>query len=101
MKELGPIFPVIKNYRGKILKQVSLTSGKDAPYPHLFLNPPTGEKLECFLHKIVGLAFLKNNDFEHKYLIDHLDDNIFNYMPHNLEWVTNSENQKRRRLRGR
>tara|TARA_R100001132_G_C3247768_1_gene76069 strand:+ start:267 stop:740 length:474 start_codon:yes stop_codon:yes gene_type:complete len=101
MKELGPIFPVIKNYRGKILKQVSLTTGKDAPYPHLFLNPPTGEKLKCFLHKIVGLAFLKNNDFEHKYLIDHLDDNIFNYMPHNLEWVTNSENQKRRRLRGR
>ena len=93
------IFPFIKNSKGKILKQVSLTTGTDAPYPHLFLNPPTGEKLKCFLHKIVGLAFLKNDNFEQKFLIDHLDGNIYNYMPNNLEWVTASENQKRWRAR--
>jgi len=99
MKELGPIFPVIKNSEGKILSQSPLTSGKDAPYPHLFINVRIkGERksLKCFLHKITGLAFLKNNDFENKCIIDHLDDNIFNYLPSNLEWVTHSENSRRR-----
>ena len=37
-KELGPIFPVIKNFRGKILNQSPLTSGKDSPYPYLLIN---------------------------------------------------------------
>ena len=99
MKELGPIFPVIKNSRGKILSQVPLTSGKDAPYPHLQINVSINGKqtaFKCFLHKITGLAFLKNNDFENKCIIDHLDDNIFNYLPSNLEWVTHSENSRRR-----
>ena len=102
MKELGPIFPVIKNSRGKILSQSPLTSGKDAPYPHLFINVRiNGEQksFKCFLHKITGLAFLKNDDFEHKYIIDHLDNNIFNYLPSNLEWVTSSENSKRRYMK--
>ena len=57
--------------------------------------------LKCFLHKIVGLAFLENDDFENKYIIDHLDDNIFNYLPNNLEWVTPSENSNRIYRRGR
>ena len=104
MKELGPIFPVIKNSRGKVLAQVPLTSGKDAPYPHILINTyKDGKKiaLKCFLHKIVGLAFLKNDDFENKYIIDHLDDNIFNYLPENIEWVTYGENMRRTYLRGR
>jgi hypothetical protein len=99
MKELGPIFPVIKNDKGKVLAQSLLTTGKDAPYPHININLYINGKknsLKCFLHKMVGLAFLKNNDFENKYIIDHLDGNIFNYMPDNLEWVTHSENQKRK-----
>ena len=99
MKELGPIFPVIKNSEGKILSQSPLTCGKDAPYPHLLINIRIkGERksLKCFLHKVTGLAFLKNDDFEHKYIIDHLDNNIFNYLPENLEWVTHSENARRR-----
>ena len=102
MKELGPIFPVIKNSRGKVLAQVPLTSGKDAPYPHLLITAYANGKtvnLKCFVHKIVGLAFLKNDDFENKYIIDHLDDNIFNYLPNNLEWVTLGENQRRSALR--
>jgi hypothetical protein len=104
MKELGPIFPVIKGFRGKVLRQSPLTSGKDAPYPHLMIKALiNGEQktFKCFLHKITGLAFLKNNDFENKYMIDHLDDNIFNYLPDNLEWVTPSENSNRIYRRGR
>ena len=100
MKELGPIFPVIKNYRGKVLAQAPLTNGKDASYPHLQINVNVdGEKtsLKCFLHKMVGLAFLKNNNFENKYIIDHLNGNIFDYRLENLEWVTPSENAYRRK----
>ena len=101
---MGPIFPVIKGFRGKVLNLSPLTSGKDAPYPHLILKTLINGKqisFKCFLHKITGLAFLKNNDFENKYIIDHLDDDIFNYLPHNLEWVTPSENAKRTYRRGR
>jgi len=103
-KDLGPIFPVIKNFKGKILKQSLLTNGKDAPYPNLFINTKVGNKqvsIKCFLHKITGLAFLKNDDFEHKYVIDHLDDDIFNYLPHNLEWVSVGTNNRRAWERGR
>jgi len=98
-KEWGPIFPVIKNSRGKILSQNPLTSGKDAPYPHLFIQGTVNGKtltFKCFLHKVTALAFLKNNNFEHKYIIDHVDGDIFNYLPENLEWVTHSQNAQRR-----
>ena len=101
MKELGPIFPVIKNSRGKILKQSTLTNGKDAPYPYVMINRHNKSCYKCFLHKIVGLAFLKNNDWEHKFIIDHLDNGVFNYLPENLEWVTISENNRRAYERGR
>ena len=95
MQDLGPVFPVIKNFKGKIFKQSPLTSGKDNPYPFLQIrNGGKGHK--CSLHKIVGLAFLPNNDFKKKCIIDHLDNNIFNYMPENLEWVSHSENCLRR-----
>ena len=100
MKELGPIFPVIKNSRGKILKQSRLATGKDAPYPYVIINRH-GVGYKCYIHKIVGLAFLKNNDWEHKFTIDHLDNGVFNYLPENLEWVTVSENNRRAYERGR
>ena len=98
MKELGPVFPFIKSSSGKLLNQSSLSNGKDSPYPHININTYTPHKvsLKCYLHKMVGLAFLKNDDFENKYIIDHLDGNIFDYRPENLEWVTPSENNRRR-----
>tara|TARA_R110002020_G_scaffold54190_1_gene151299 strand:+ start:187 stop:672 length:486 start_codon:yes stop_codon:yes gene_type:complete len=104
MKELGPIFPVIKNSRGQLISQSPLTSGKDAPYPYVMINITIkGERkaFKCFLHKITALAFLKNNDFEIKCIVDHLDDNIYNYLPDNLEWVSHSENLRRTYKRGR
>ncbi len=46
---------------------------------------------------MVGLAFLKNDDFENKYIIDHLNGDILDYSLKNLEWVTPSENNLRRK----
>jgi len=102
MSELGPVFPFVKNDRGKIINLVPLSNGKDAPYPHynIFLSRNANGKsraLKCFMHKLVGLAFLKNDDYENKYIIDHLDGNIFDYRPENLEWVTPSQNCLRRK----
>jgi len=99
-KELGPIFPVIKNYKGKVLAQAPLTNGKDATYPHLNIHAYLNGKritIKCFIHKMVGLAFLKNDDFENKYIIDHLNGDILDYSLKNLEWVTPSENNLRRK----
>ena len=99
-KDLGPIFPFVKHSNGRILNQVLLTNGKDAPYPHLSIK--IGKlSWKCFLHKITGLAFLPNDDFEHKWIVDHLDDDIFNYLPSNLEWVSIGENNRRSYERGR
>ena len=95
MKDLGPVFPFVKNFKGKTLKQSPLTSGKDNPYPNIHINSG-GVTYKCSLHKIVGLAFLPNDDFKNKCIIDHLDNNILNYMPENLEWVNHSENSLRR-----
>ena len=95
MKDLGPVFPVIKNFKGKTLKQSALMCGKDNPYPFIHISCG-GKCYKCSLHKIVGLAFLPNDDFKNKCIIDHLDNNILNYMPENLEWVSHSENSLRR-----
>ena len=103
-KEWGPIFPVIKNSKGKILRQIPLTSGKDAPYPHLMINSTVNgvtRGYKCYLHIITALEFLKNNDFKNKCIVDHLDDDIHNYLPNNLEWVSHSENLRRAYERGR
>jgi len=96
MSELGPVFPFVKNDRGKILNLIPLSNGKDSPYPHLNIFS-FGRCLKCFMHKLVGLAFLKNDDYENKYIIDHLDGNILDYRPENLEWVTPSQNCLRRK----
>ena len=97
MKEKGPIFPFIKNdVTGKIIKLVPLQNKKDSAYPYTFV---TSNKF-CFklnMHKIVALAFLPNNNPEQKNVVDHLDGNHFNYLPENLEWVSSSENSKRRK----
>ena len=100
--ELGPIFPFVKIDTGTILSQT--TCIKSSPYPHVAPSVPTPTKempnkiknFKCYMHKIVALAFLENDDIENKIFVDHLDNDIYNYMPSNLEWVTPSENNRRR-----
>jgi len=95
---LGKIFPFLKNDRtGKILNIRSSEDGKSATYPHWDIgNDGKGYKL--YVHKIVALAFLEldQNLINIKNRVDHLDNDIFNYLPLNLEWVTIRENNLRR-----
>jgi len=92
--ELGPIFPFIQNSKGKILNQSN--NPKSAPYPHCNINIANKMSLKCYIHKIVALAFLKNSDYDKYYIVDHLDDDIYNYLPENLEWCTVGQNNQKR-----
>jgi hypothetical protein len=99
-KDLGPIFPFIKNDKtGKIIKLAKSTdeTPTNAPYPHVHLNRGVGLKL--YIHKIVAIAFIKLDEESEKIKtsVDHLDHDIYNYLPSNLERVTPSENNRRRR----
>tara|TARA_R110000850_G_C9596793_1_gene428128 strand:+ start:34 stop:510 length:477 start_codon:yes stop_codon:yes gene_type:complete len=92
--KLGPIFPFVQNSKGKILNLSN--NAKSAPYPHFNINIENKLSLKCFVHKIVALAFLKNSDYDKYYVVDHLDDDIHNYLPENLEWCTVGQNNQRR-----
>tara|TARA_R110000772_G_scaffold66257_1_gene147617 strand:- start:40 stop:516 length:477 start_codon:yes stop_codon:yes gene_type:complete len=92
--ELGPIFPFVQNSKGKILNLCN--NAKSAPYPHFNINIENKLSLKCFVHKIVALAFLKNSDYDKYYIVDHVDDDIYNYLPENLEWCTVGQNNQRR-----
>lgn len=49
------------------------------------------------VHRIVACTFLHNNNREEKTQIDHIDGNKVNNHIFNLEWVTHSQNQKRKK----
>lgn len=51
-----------------------------------------GKQNTFLLHRLVGIAFIANK--ENKPQINHIDNNKANNNVSNLEWVTNSENQK-------
>ena len=50
----------------------------------------TPKQKECFIHRLVAFAFLPNP----KRCVNHKDGNKSNNHVSNLEWVTDSENQK-------
>lgn len=53
------------------------------------------DSIRPYVHKLVALAYIKNDDIN-KNQVDHIDmDKNHNYIG-NLEWVTNLENMKRR-----
>tara|TARA_R110000744_G_scaffold337059_1_gene442338 strand:- start:286 stop:750 length:465 start_codon:yes stop_codon:yes gene_type:complete len=57
-----------------------------------------GKQNNFYIHRLVAIHFIKNDDPENKIHIDHIDAIRDNNKIENLEWVTQSENNKRMRL---
>lgn len=53
-------------------------------------------KRQVYLHTLVAEFFLHNDNPDIKCHIDHIDGNPLNYRTDNLEWVSESENFKRK-----
>lgn len=54
------------------------------------------ECIRPYIHKLVALAFIENDDKINKTQVDHIDMNLTHNYIKNLEWVTPRENQDRR-----
>lgn len=84
---------IVKNGDYKIMKPNINKKG----YHQYRLRTKYGDKdsIRPYVHKLVALAYIKNDDLD-KCQVDHIDmDKSRNYIG-NLEWVTNLENMKRR-----
>ena len=69
--------------------QINYKSG----YHSYNLTLPDGTKKRCHTHRLVAQAYIPNND-KNKNQINHIDGNKLNNTAENLEWVTQSENQR-------
>jgi hypothetical protein len=53
-----------------------------------------------YVHRLVALAFIPNDDPENKTTVDHIDFNVANNHVSNLRWMNDTENKKRRKPKG-
>jgi len=95
MQEVWKIYPENKNYSVSNLGKVkNNTTGRELK----IMNNGKGYCIVSIqghpykLHRVVGKCFIPNTN--NKPQINHLDGNKQNNNVSNLEWVTNSENQK-------
>jgi len=105
---LFPALPFVKNEKTGTIYSVSDTRHS---YPTLAIK-----NIPWDLHKLVGHAFIKNDDPSKKYQIDHINKSnndfckelikalkwkraglhMVDFRPSNLRWCSNSENQRYR-----
>tara|TARA_R110000744_G_scaffold155552_1_gene270894 strand:- start:33 stop:524 length:492 start_codon:yes stop_codon:yes gene_type:complete len=91
----GTILRIFKNHTRE-LKHLKDRDG----YMKLCLSENNKQK-DFRVHRLLGLHFIKNDDPENKIEIDHNDDIRDNNKIENLEWVTPSENLRRRKFKDR
>lgn len=74
----------------KIAKQYSRTYGY---YNYILIDSLyTPRRTSISINKLIGLAWLENDDYVNKTQVDHIDANKLNDHSSNLRWVTPSEN---------
>jgi hypothetical protein len=88
----------IRNKRTKREISKWIHNGRRYSCYRVTLYPRNG-KVSPRVGRLVASAFHRNDDPENKTQVDHLDTNPFNDDAVNLEWVTNLENQRRKKNR--
>jgi len=63
-------------------------------YCRINLSSITNKQIKQFIHRLVALAFIPNDDSEHKIQVNHINGNKQCNWVGNLEWVTASENNQ-------
>lgn len=82
---------VIEVESGEIVKVE--TGDGFAGYPTVSIYDPEANKKRGYvIHRLVAMAWIKNDDYFSKPIVNHIDGNKRNYHFSNLEWVSYSEN---------
>ena len=93
ISESGKIFSLLKH---NIMKTFQSPDGNGSIYARIKLCTNQSKQCTVAIHRLVALYFLdKNDDPEHKTIVDHLDgDKLHNHYT-NLEWISPIENMVR------
>ena len=73
--------------RGNIIKQIT----KNRNYPTVALSK-NGKCVQRFIHRLVALEYVENDDKEENTKVHHRDENKMNYRVDNLVWSTQYKN---------
>jgi len=95
-KYKNPIWPYVKNKTtgNKIVYAQITPNISFGGYPAIGLMDKYGASSPYQFHRIVAKAYAPNPDPLNKIYVAHLNDEVCNYLPENLAWLTSSENHK-------
>lgn len=73
------------------IMKLSKSNTKNGGYMHLYLRNEQGKRL-WYIHRLLAIHFIKNEDPEHYKEIDHIDGNTLNNALQNLRWTSHKMN---------
>jgi hypothetical protein len=94
---IHPAGTILKIWKNKT-KERKHCKTKDG-YIYVRLTNNNGKTKKCYVHRLLALHFIPNDDPEKNIHIDHLDAVRHNNNLNNLEWVSQAENNRRMMLK--
>ena len=89
MKDIGNIFPYVKNVKNNNILTPSLTK----TYMQIIIKY-NNIGYQISMHRHIASAFIINDNPEFKKVVNHINGNRVDYRVDNLEWSTQSDNLK-------
>ena len=85
---------VLFSLAGSFPRELSVKAWKDS-YPAVSIYDPDKKKYRrVYLHMLIALTFVENEDYANKIFVNHIDGNKHNYAVKNLEWVNSVGNNR-------